>query len=357
MKSYYDHLTTRLEFGEKIVDNRKPIFRSSGIFPVRKNHYLDTKILFLGYWHLKRNISEISSLITLRNNDGESINQTFFPIKEPKSYSIKLSEYLKNTEFEKCSDFLGSLEVEFYSVRDLVYPYPALVLNYFNDNFNTCVHTLGRIYNNIDDMKENDVFKVPETGFDIYSTDNLASFLSFVNGPLENENAKLDYTVINHESKKSIGLIELGKIKSYQTVWLHLDDYIENLSDFLNKKPGAISVKHNLEGFYPRFLVGNIQKQSPSISFTHTYYDCSEQKSSSDYWNRTDENYYDSSVYVPLFLNDDFFTDVIVYPNFSPSKFNIGFELFDQNGNSLEKFSNIMSTNTSNPKLEKINFK
>ena len=261
MKSYYDHLTTRLEFGEKTVDTRKPIFRSSGIFPVKKNHYINTNILFLGYWHLKRNITEISSVVTLRNKDGKSIKQTFLPIKEPKSYSIKLSEYLENTDFENQSDFLGSLEVEFYSVQDLVYPYPALVLNYFNDNFNTSVHTLERIYNNLDDMMENDAFEVPESGFDIHSTDDISSFLSFVNGPLENDNVKLDYTIINHESKKSYGSINLGRVKPYQTIWLQLDDYIKNLSDFLSKESGAISVKHNLKGFYPRFLVGNIQKK------------------------------------------------------------------------------------------------
>ena len=51
----------------------------------------------------------------------------------------------------------------------MVFPYPALVLEYFNEKFNTCVHTLGRVYNDFEDINENEEFKVPETGFDIYN--------------------------------------------------------------------------------------------------------------------------------------------------------------------------------------------
>ena len=70
----------------------------------------------------------------------------------------------------------------------MVFPYPALVLEYYNEKFNTCVHTLGRIYNDFEDLNENETFRVPETGFDIHETDDLYSFLSFVNGPKKNEN-------------------------------------------------------------------------------------------------------------------------------------------------------------------------
>ncbi len=69
----------------------------------------------------------------------------------------------------------------------MVFPYPALVLEYYNDEFNTCVHTLGRIYNDFEDLRENEQTTVPETGFDIHSNDDLNSFLSFVNGPILNQ--------------------------------------------------------------------------------------------------------------------------------------------------------------------------
>ena len=46
--------------------------------------------------------------------------------------------------YNKNIDFIGSIETEFHSIEDMVFPYPALVLEYHNEEFNTCVHTLGR---------------------------------------------------------------------------------------------------------------------------------------------------------------------------------------------------------------------
>ena len=101
------------------------------------------------------------------------------------------------------NNFLGSIETEFHSTKDMVFPYPALVLEYHNEKFNTCVHTLGRIYNDLEDLKENESFKVPESGFDIYVNDDLNSFLSFVNGPLPNNEGIIEYQVTNLNSEKT----------------------------------------------------------------------------------------------------------------------------------------------------------
>ena len=89
----------------------------------------------------------------------------------------------------------------------MVFPYPALVLEYHNEKFNTCVHTLGRIYNDDEDMNENNENLVPETGFDIYETNDLHSFLSFVNGSFENDDGYIEYTITNSNSKIIVSLI------------------------------------------------------------------------------------------------------------------------------------------------------
>ena len=87
MKSYYQHLKSTKEFGETQNLIKKPILRSSGIFPVVKNEYYTSSVHFLGYWLLKRNISEVALLITLRSSDGnillrktESINLSLIHI-------------------------------------------------------------------------------------------------------------------------------------------------------------------------------------------------------------------------------------------------------------------------------------
>ena len=352
MKSFYEHLRSSHEFGEQVQNTRKPIFRSSGIFPVIKNSFYSTQILFLGYWLLKRNISEISSLVTLRDQSGNILKRNFMSITEPKSYSIDLDSMLKDNSNE--DDFLGSMEVEFFSTCDMVFPYPALVLNYFNDKFNTCVHTLGRIYNDSEDLSENEQFLVPETGFDIYSDSELTSFLAFVNGPKINDDGIINYVITNHESKKFSGQFSIGKINSFETVFIKFLKYIPKLNEILNGKSGSISLKHNFSGFYPRFLVGNMHSSFPSVSFTHSYYDCTSCVSKSDYWDRISDNYHDSSIYIPLFVDNNYYTDLIFYPNFSPSSLDLQINIYDKNGNLLQEFPNFKKIDSNESKLLKL---
>ena len=181
MKSYSQHLKSTQEFGETHSTTKKPILRSSGIFPVIQNQHYSSSIHFLGYWFLKRNIPELTLDITLRNVDGKTLLQKTEIIDIAKAFSVNLSSLLSEVDFDIKNNFLGSIEIEFHSTKDLVFPYPALVLEYHNEKFNTCVHTLGRIYNDPEDLKENESFKVPESGFDILVNDDLNSFLSFVN--------------------------------------------------------------------------------------------------------------------------------------------------------------------------------
>ena len=281
MKSYYQHLSSTREFGEKENILKKPILRSSAIFPVVQNEFYSSTIHFLGYWLLKRNIPEVTLVITLRNSDGNTLSRQTQIINSAKAFSINLDKILNEINYTGNS-FVGSIETEFHTTRDMVFPYPALVLEYQNEQFNTCVHTLGRIYNDLEDLKENDVTHVPETGFDIHESDDLKSFLSLVNGPLENKDGIIEYTLTNSNSKKSSGTFHIGKINPFETKLLYFNEHITNLAEFLNNNSGSISLKHNFEGFNPRLLVGNIQKSSPSVSFTHSYYDCTSCVTESD---------------------------------------------------------------------------
>lgn len=353
MKSYYSHLKSRLEFGEKQIENKKPILRSSGIFPVIKNQNFSSRILFLGYWLIKRKISEINSSITLRNENGLVLIKKNTLITSAKSFTVSLDSLLK--EINHNGDFIGSIEIEFNSTHDMVFPYPALVLEYFNEYFNTCVHTIQRIYNDEDDFLDNSEFKVAESGFDIILNTNVEPFLAFVNGPKKNSNGILNYTITNHRSQKYHGILNLGIIEPYETKFIKFNK-ITNLQNFLDDQSGTVSLDHNFEGFFPRFLVGNIQNNFSSVSFTHTYYDCSNSIGKNDYWNRSDKTFYDSIAYVPLFLKNDYYTNLILYPNLSPSVFDMEIKLFSKNGQCIFSKNNFLKINTVESKLIKISF-
>ena len=355
MKSYYQHLKSTKEFGENENIIKKPVLRSSAIFPVIKNEFCTSSIHFLGYWLLKRNISQVELTITLRDINGNFLFKKIDTIDSAKGFVIDLDVLLSEINYNKNIDFIGSIETEFNTVGDMVFPYPALVLEYHNKEFNTCVHTMGRIYNDEDDINENNATLVPETGFDIHETNDLHSFLSFVNGSLENEDGYIEYIITNSNSKQFSGNFHLGKINSFETKFLYLKDHIPELSKILDSNSGSISIKHNFTGFYPRFLVGNIQESFPSVSFTHSYYDNTNSINDSDYWSRVNDSHFDSSIYVPIFQKNTQFTNLIIYPNMSPSNLTLKIVIYDESGKKVYDNENFLTINSIDQKLLKIN--
>ena len=77
MRSYYSHLQAVKSVGEEVLISQKPTFRSSAIFPVLHNQYYSTRIIFMGYWLLKRNIKEIGLLYTLRDTSGVILSRKY----------------------------------------------------------------------------------------------------------------------------------------------------------------------------------------------------------------------------------------------------------------------------------------
>ncbi len=349
MKSYYKHLTSIEAPDKPIWQTRKPVYRASAIFPVMENEIFSSKVVFMGYWILKRDIKEIALLYTLRNQHGEIVNRSSMTIDKPKAYSIKISDLTKE------KNFVGSIELEIFSTQNLVFPYPGFVLSYYNKNFTTAVHTTGRIYNDIEDLKENNETNVAESGFDIYPNSEIEPFFTFTNGPFEEKNTEIKYILINHENKASTGSFRLETLRPYETTFVFLKKFMD--LKFLGDQPGVIKISHNFRGFFPRFVAGNFQNDFPVASITHTYYDTSASCSNADYWRKIDQNFHDSSVYIPLFINDDFYTDVVFYPIYSPSEFQIDLQFFDGSGNILKEILNFTRINSKKTTLQKLNFK
>jgi hypothetical protein len=357
MRSYYSHLEAIKSVGEDISLSQKPVFRSSAIFPVIQNAIYSSRIMFMGYWLVKRNITEIGLLYTLRDAKGNVVARKYLLIDTAKAFNIEISEFsaaIKNQD--GTDDFTGSLELEIFSTKDLVFPYPAFVLVYYNEHFSTAVHTVGRIYNDIEDLKVNEEYKVRESGFDIYGDDAIEAFIALTNGPIENKDPYIEYKINNIEGNEYTGKFSIPALMPLETTFIKLNEYID-LKQLLKNKPGTIKFAHNFEGFFPRFLVGNIDKKYNAISITHSYYDCSELSDPRSYWNRKDDNFNDSAVAIPLYLENDYYTHLAIYPIFSPSDFTLSFDFYDQNGNlkgSLNQYKPIRSADN---KYETVDFK
>tara|TARA_B100001123_G_scaffold444954_1_gene595189 strand:- start:327 stop:1904 length:1578 start_codon:yes stop_codon:yes gene_type:complete len=328
MKTYQDHIRSTQNLKRNNV-SRKPVLRSSAIFPFLLNNSLDTNILFLGYWLIKRNIKEVTILITIRSESGSILKREIKTIDRVQAYKISLKKMLNKKIFKNL--FMGSIELEVFSLQDMVYPYPAFVINFETKDASSMVHTCGRIYNDLEDYKSNSKIKIPESGFDIIPEREFMPFFSFVNGayPIKSQNIKLQ--LLNFEGEKLNKKIHLKKVLPYETKFIFFLN--SNEKKFFKGKKGTVIINHDLKGFFPRFLSGNINKSKSKTSLTHTYYDTSKLKNKFSFWkNPNTKQFYDSSVSFPLFYKNNSYTEFAIYPNFPKSNLSFDLEIYDADG-------------------------
>jgi len=173
MKSYEDHLESLLS---KSPGNN--CHRASAIFPVFFDANISMRLLFLNYWLLKRKIDHLLCRLYLRDIKGNTIFKKFFYVDDIRGYSVDLSRLIGRRY-----PFGGSLEIEFASPENLVFPYPAVVVHYQGAHFSTVVHSAQRTFNDDKDEKESTRTQVLESGFNIYADKDCAPFLTYINGP------------------------------------------------------------------------------------------------------------------------------------------------------------------------------
>lgn len=343
MRSYYAHLeTSAVSSAAPKAIASKPVFRSSAIFPMIKRPGIHSRILFMGYWILKRNIKEIAAVITLRSAEGKLLSRTTLSIQEAKTYRVELDDQLVNAGLSLDEPFIGSLEIEFYSTVNLFFPYPAAVVNYYGEHFSSVVHTAQRTYNDFDDMRNNSATRVPESGFNIYADENQEPFFGMVNGGEELPQTKLKMIFYNEAKEVLEQELDLGVTKPYQTRIVYPARVVPQLRQFLNGKVGAAKIQFDLKWVFPRLLVGNIDHTIPAITITHTYYDCSAATADSDYWRQSEPQWYPASLMVPVTISGQEFTNIYFYPIYSPSEFPVDVEFYNSQGKILGSKKNIL---------------
>jgi hypothetical protein len=330
MRSYYEHLETATNKSKNAIES-KPTLRSSAIFPVMHLPGIQSRILFMGYWMLKRQIREIAAIVTLRSSEGVVLTRQNFTITQAKTFCVELSDQMTLAGLSLNHDFIGSLEVEFYSTINLVFPYPAVVINYYGPNFSSVVHVAQRIYNDYDDMKRNTQSEVPESGFNIYADDKKEPFIGLINGVESAEDFKINLEFFNSEGKTLKHSLELGKLAPYETKLIFPAEKI-NLKDFLKDQVGVCKATFQVNWIFPRLIVGNIQKKKPAIIITHSYYDTSHASSNSDYWRDPEPEWVPASLMVPAPLKNPSFTKIYFYPIYSPASFAIDVEIYAKEG-------------------------
>jgi len=357
MKSYKEHLLSTKSFGEAQENNlRRPVYRTSAVFPVIHNKSLKTKILFMGYWMVKRDLTSLGFLTSVRDKNGVLIHRVKSEIDSPNAREVLIEDILKNLGKEN-EDFIGSIELEIFSNTDLVFPYPAFVIDYYNEFGSGLVHTTGRIYNDFEDLKENEQIRVKEAGFDIIPGEKYSPFFSFVNGHIESLDTNINVEIITTSGLVHKGTINIGQINPLQTVFVKLKNYLP-LDDLLKGETGTIKIQHQLTGFFPRFIAGNFCTDNQAVSITHTYYDNSDNSGVGHYHeNKSPDLLLDSAIFFPVFLDGNWYTKLKFYPIYSPSNYSVNLEFYDFEGKLLSESKNQIKVNENESSFISIDIK
>lgn len=353
MRSYYEHLETAMGASKAAVPSR-PTFRSSAIFPVMQAPGISSRILFMGYWILKRNIQEIAAVITLRDQGGKVLSRSNLSIREAKTFRIELADQLESGGISCSVEFIGTMEIEFFSTQNLVFPFPAVVVNYYGPTFSTVVHTAQRVYNDFEDMNKNSQTFVPESGFNIYADAEKEPFIGLVNGPMA-EHIPMRIQIFNHKQEVLNGEIDLGQAAPYETKMIYPARFFD-LRQFLDGHPGTAKIGFHLKWIFPRLLAGNVHHKIPALTITHTYYDCSDTKKDSDYWMASDTEWYPAVLMVPGAVAHHLFTNVYFYPIYSPSLFAIDVEINNAEGTVLASKKNALTISSQKNAFQHIPF-
>lgn len=350
MRSYHEHLKSITS------PAKKPAFRSSAIFPALHSEAFTTRILFMGYWVLKRQIDRLGWVTTLRSQNGHVLFRETTEVTEAKAYRIEISELLKKAGMEDVEEFVGTIECEFFSSTPLVFPYPALVINFYSSTFSSVVHTAQRVYNDAEDKEINTASSVPEGGFTIYSDKEREPFLTVINGPKLEKHAELTLHIVNHQGDEISHTYTFDQLSPYQIEILKPAEQID-LEAFLNHQPGTVKVLHHLEWIYPRLVVGNLSKEPVAAAITHSYYDCSKAKDPSDYWRKPEDLWNSASLMVPFVADSKRTTFVTFYPLYSPAAFSVSVEFYNSVGELVSTVENVLSFDTPLDGFKKLELK
>jgi hypothetical protein len=116
-----------------------------------------------------------------------------------------------------------------------------------------------------------------------------------------------------------------------------LRDYID-IDCILKGGKGTIRLWLDYEGFFTRIIAGNF-KDKKAVSITHSFYDSSSVNDDNAYHDNLSRELHDSYIFIPLYINGGFYTQVVYYPVYSLSAYTMSLVFFDKDGKKLKELT------------------
>lgn len=237
---------------------------------------VDTEVSLLNHFILKRGITDVVATVEFRDVRGELVNTLKINMDEPRVYSIRAFEHLKNA-------FLGSIYVFFNSNENLAVPFCAVMSSIKTQNSVCGVHTYGRRLEQKELGGSLDIESTVETGWTARDKNDVKSF-AVLHGGHEKLSLEVKLEISNVKNEKLL-VTKDYLLEAYGTLIIVPQDLSEEVVRHLGNEKGHIKVYiEGLSGIFPRMLCGNfsVSSQKPfnlneacEMQFTHTNFDFS----------------------------------------------------------------------------------
>ena len=291
----------KLDQKDNYQANFGKVYRSSATFYYSKSSKknLKTVISLFNYWKVKNGM-EVTLLANLRSLNGDLIQR-----EEIKFTDSNVINYQPSIE----DDLEGSLEIEVFSIENMRFPYPAIMVAYESDNAFTMTHTYARNYSHHEIEDKKTIPIAEEAGWTLRDSENIKSFCVFHNGPVPvaKQNVKINIKRIKDDEQLQIE-VPIHELNPYETIKLYPQDHDRNLVNFLEGEIGNASISFQLGQSFSRLMVGNERISDGQFQITHSNFNYS--KISTNIIGANDP----TVVYVPPKINDNPM-NVIIYPD------------------------------------------
>ncbi len=239
-------------------------YRSSAqfYFIVNSVKEINTSLILFNYFQIKNN-NQVAICATLRDHKGKFVERKHINFENQSVIVI-------DNKFWDLDNHLGSVEIEYFSLKNLVIPYAAVIGAYETNAGITYIHTYSRNYSKHEMENGFTVMESCESNWTIRDTKEIESFTILHNGFLKVDAQEIKIKITSESGRVLEKKHSLKALNPYEIIEIVPQRFFPDLPNWLNNKQANCSITFKINGAFTRTLVGNRTKSSTDMQITHS---------------------------------------------------------------------------------------
>ncbi|HSV44331.1 MAG TPA: hypothetical protein VLJ58_00960 [Ramlibacter sp.] len=249
-----------ISFRDNVANRHGETYRSSAIFHLPPTDRVRTRISFLNYWALKRDL-QVAVVASTRAMDGGLVGRERLRFERGPvvNYSPPVPE-----------GFEGSVEIEVFAADNLVIPYAAIVAWYETARGIGIVHSYARAYSAHEVEEGRTLTRGREACWSVADDGLTRSFCVFHNGSAAVPPQPIRLAVRTAQGERLEARWQLEALAPYQSVRIEPADHIAGLVERLAGQVGQAEIDFELGEGFTRMLVGHRRDGWEDLQVTHS---------------------------------------------------------------------------------------